>query len=453
VIASREQAPRYGPGRLLVDGTDDRLHRNGKLAFHPSPGQEASLNALLTACCETYNAGLQERRDAWRHSRVRVRFFDQFRQITQLRGVRDDVLAWGIQPLRSTLRRVDHAYSAFYRRCAKGQVPGHPRFKSCGRFNTVGWDEPIGWAVHVNDGTLRIHGVGLIRLPKGAIGQLKRLSGRGGVPVTLTVTRRRAGQGWSWRACVGFKGVEAIKRLPAAGAGSVVGADRGVAVTVALSDGALLAMPLFLAEAREEISVLLRRREGKTGGSKAWRNLNHEITKAYRRAAERSDNWARLTAGNLVGQYDVVVLEDLKLKNMSRSARGSLAKPGRNVAAKQALNRKLADAALGKLRHWICVKAEEAGRRTWVVNPANTSRTCVACGHCAIWNRCARDLFRCVACGHEAHADLNAAQNIAARGQACETAWRAAGSPQLTRPKPRLQRRRHMAEPPIAAAA
>src|SRR5690606_33917908 len=116
---------------------------------------------------------------------------------------------------------------------------------------------------------------------------------------------------------------------------------------------------------------------------------------------------------------------------MTKSARGTVENPGRNVAAKQALNRKLADAALGRLRHWVCVKAEEAGRRTWVVNPANTSRTCTACGHCHISNRVTRDLFRCRQCGHEAHADINAAENIAARGQACETAWAAAGAPLL----------------------
>ena len=145
MISSREQAPGYGPGHLLVDGTDDRLHRKAKLAFHPSARQEAALIGLLGACCETYNAGLQERRDAWRRSGTRIRLFDQFNQITQLRGVRDDALAWGIQPLRSTLRRVDEAYSAFYRRCARRQVAGHPRFKSPVRFNTACWDEPTSW--------------------------------------------------------------------------------------------------------------------------------------------------------------------------------------------------------------------------------------------------------------------------------------------------------------------
>jgi putative transposase len=442
VISSRENAPKHGPGWLLVDGGDRVLHRKAEFSFRTTVKQTASLNGLQAVCCEVYNAGLQERREAWRRSHTRVRLFDQFNQIRHLRGVRDDTLAWGTRPLRGALRRLDEAYAGFFRRCANGQTPGHPRFRSRSRFDTVCWDEPRSWNVKLDDGQLHIQGVGHIRLAKGALRQLRRLADRGGVPTTLTVTRRRAGTGWAWRACVGFTDVAATHTAPTAGPDSVVGADRGVAVTLALSDGQLCTMPGFVADARDEIAELLRARDGKTVGSRAWRQLNRRIAKSYRRARHRSDNWARQTAKDLVDTHGVIVLEDLKLANMTRSARGTKENPGRNVAAKQALNRQLADAALGRLRHWVCVKAEEAGRRTWVVNPANTSRTCAACGHCDTANRVTRDRFRCQQCGHATHADLNAAENIAARGRVCETAWTTAGSPPLVRPTPRLQRRK-----------
>ena len=288
----------------------------------------------------------------------------------------------------------------------------------------------------------------MIRLPKGAIRQLSRLAARGGVPVTLAVTRCRAGTGWSWRACIGFKAVRSDQDSPCRRGrqhrwsrprrGRHLGPFRRSPSVDAVSSSLTLETrsPIYSAAATPKGLAPER-------GSA----LNHQTAKAFRRAARRSDNWARQTAGQLVARYGVIVLEDLKLKNMTRSARGTLANPGRNVAAKQVLNRKLAEAALGRVRHWICVKAEEAGRRTWVVNPVNTSRTCAICGHCAVWNRRSRDLFRCVGCGHEAHADSNAAQNIAFRGAVCETTWRATGSPPLARPKPRLQRRRSSVNP------
>jgi putative transposase len=270
---------------------------------------------------------------------------------------------------------------------------------------------------------------------------LRRLEDRGGQPVTLTVTRRKSGTGWVWRACVGFKNVTATKTAPSAGPDSLVGLDRGVAVTVATSHGDLLSTPAFLATARDEISDLLRQRAGKKVGSRAWRELNRKVAKAYRRAKHQSDNWARDTARALVADHGVLVLEDLKLQNMTKSARGTMGAPGRNVAAKQALNRSLQDAALGRLQHWVCVKAEEAGRITWAVPAANTSRTCASCGHCHITNRQTRDRFVCQRCGHTAHADLNAAENIASRGQHAHTTWQHTGRPPLQRRQPRLQRR------------
>ncbi|WP_165367463.1 RNA-guided endonuclease InsQ/TnpB family protein [Phytoactinopolyspora endophytica] len=258
MIASKRQAPRHGPGHLVVDGTDKTLCRKATFAFDPSPSQERRLLDLLGACCEVYNAGLQERRDAWKLSQASVSLFDQFKQVSELRRVRDDVLAWGIQPLRGALRRLDEAFSAFYRRLKAGQTPGYPRFKSRRRFDTASWDEPRSWKVDGGQRQLYIQGIGTFRLPKPARRQLGRLTGRGGTPVTLTVTRHRAGgtkdnPKWVWRATVGFTSVAAVPSEPHVDAGSVVGADRGVAVTLATSDGGLYAIPEWIRHHRDRI--------------------------------------------------------------------------------------------------------------------------------------------------------------------------------------------------------
>ena len=131
-----------------------------------------------------YNAALQERRDAYRHgSRTKVALFDQFNQVTDLRGVRDDVLARGIQPVRWSLRRVDEAFGAFFARAAAGatgKAVGYPRFKGHGRWNTVGYDETTGWKLNLA-GTkkdprphLYVQGVGNLPLSKPAVRQLRR---------------------------------------------------------------------------------------------------------------------------------------------------------------------------------------------------------------------------------------------------------------------------------------
>jgi putative transposase len=158
MISSVAKAPRYGKGRaggkLIVDGRDETVFRKAEFAFKPATrGQKRSLLGLLDASREIYNAALQERRDAYRHpSRTRIDLFQQFGHITGLRGVRDDVLVWGIQPLRWSMRRVDEAFSAFFRRVGTGETAGYPRFKGRGRWRTIGYDETDGWKLHL-DGT------------------------------------------------------------------------------------------------------------------------------------------------------------------------------------------------------------------------------------------------------------------------------------------------------------
>jgi putative transposase len=236
---------------------------------------------------------------------------------------------------------------------------------------------------------------------------------------------------------VGFRDVAAVPQPTNHQVGAL---DRGVSITAALPDGTHLRMPAFLKEARDTIAALQRDRATHKVGSAAWRTRNRAIAKAYAKAHHQSENWARHVAKDVVARYGVIALEDLKLVNMTRSAKGTIERPGRGVKAKSGLNRSLQEAALGRLAHWISVKAEEAGRRVYAVNPANSSRECAACGHVAKENR-HKSRFHCTRCGHLDHADTNAAQVLAARGQAADAAWRHQGSPLLKRPVPRNLRR------------
>ena len=466
MISSAAKAPRYGTaragGKLIVDGTDQVVFRKAEIAFKPATrAQRRALRGLLDATREVYNAALQERRDAYRHhSQTRVALFDQFGQVTDLRGVRDDVLAWGIQPLRWALRRLDEAFSGFFARVGAGQTPGYPRFRSVGRWDTVGYDETTGWKLHL-DGTKRVpqphlyvQGVGNLPLSRSAVQQLKRYVARGGVPTTLTLTRANR-EGSAWRASVGFKNL-AVEQAgePRNDPDSVVGIDRGVDVLVATATadsyaddpGQLLHHTADLEQrlgvVRARIEDLQRERAGRKKYGRGWRALSKKIKRLHGKAVNITENWARHTAKDLITAHAVLVVEDLNLKNMTKSAKGTVEEPGRNVAAKSGLNRSLAEAAPGKLAKWVHVKAESAGRRTWAVNPAHTSQQCSACGVIDAASRVNRETFYCGNCGHYEHADTNAARNIRARGQVAEQAWQRVGRPALPRPKPRLRRRK-----------
>ncbi len=362
-----------------------------------------------------------------------------------MRDVCPQVARFGNQPVRGAISRVDEAFAAFHRRTRDGQTPGYPRFKSRRRFRTVCYDEPVNWVLKGIGSTqsssrstqpaLSLKGVGQIALSAKSVRQLVRLMGRGGEARTLSITRTATD---AWRATVCFRGVRAEHLITNDQVGEV---DRGVWVTAALPDRTLLRCPAFLRQARREIAAMSRERELHPKFSPEWKRANKAMAKAYRRAHHRSENWARHTAISIVSSYGVVCLEDLNLENMTKSARGTVASPGKGVAQKKGLNHSLQDAALGRLAYWICVKAEEAGRRVWKVDPRNSSRQCAPCGHTEAANR-RRSRFRCLRCDHAEHADVNAAQVLTARGQAADTRWKEAGSPLLTRPVAKSRRRR-----------
>ncbi len=443
VIASDRQAAKVGSALLVVDGTDEVLVRKAEFAIRPTRNQAHVLErGLLQLSRDSYNAALQHRRDAWRWARVSVTTFEQFAEIDEeLRQARPEITRFGIQPVRSSIRRADEAMAGFFRRVKDAETRvGYPRFKSHQRWHTAFYDEPVSWALRrIGPGEtepfLYLQGIGEIELSGSAARQLRRLIDRGGEARTLSLTKLRSG---GWRACVGFRGVRAEKLQDSNAIGAL---DRGVTVTAALPDGSLLVMPRFLADARDKIAALQCERETKKKFSAGWKKDNRAIAKAYRKARHQSENWARHTAKEIVGRYGVIALERLDLTNMTKSAKGTIERPGKNVKAKSALNRSLQDAALGRLGFWVCVKAEEAGRRVWKVDPRYSSQECVACGHTERANRVGCR-FACTSCGHRAHADVNAAQVLTCRGAQAEALWRELGSPANHRPEPRLRRRK-----------
>src|ERR1700680_475032 len=109
-----------------------RLCRSYRYLLQPTIPQRIRLEQLLRHQCELYNAALEERRGAWKWERRSVSFFDQSRTLTTLRELRPEVLEHGVTVCRGTLKRLDRAFGAFYRRCRAGQTPGFPRFKSGG---------------------------------------------------------------------------------------------------------------------------------------------------------------------------------------------------------------------------------------------------------------------------------------------------------------------------------
>lgn len=197
--------------------------------------------------------------------------------------------------------------------------------------------------------------------------------------------------------------------IPAPGSGATVGVDRGVVASVALSTGELDSAPTLRPGERRRVLLLQRRLARAKRGSSRRAKVKLAIARLKARETDRRKDWVEKTSTDLAQRFDLIAVEDLKIRNMTRSARGTIEKPGRNVRQKAGLNRAILAAGWGLLVRRL---DDKAPGRVIRVRPAYTSLTCNACRHCAPENRESQAVFRCTACGHKDNADVNAACNI-----------------------------------------
>jgi putative transposase len=307
---------------------------------------------------------------------------------------------------RGTLRRLDWAFDAFFRRCQQGQRPGFPRFRPPHRWDSLQWEDRDGWRLDEYQRRLHLLGIGALKV------RLHRPLR--GTPKALTV--RREGRRW-W---VSVRCVD-VPAEPLPPTGREVGLDVGITVLVATSDGELITNDRLTYRAAERLARAQRAVQSKQRGSKRRRRAGERVGAAHRHIRNCRQNRTHQLSRQLVNDYDLIVHEDLAIENLVRRPRprpdGNGGYEPNQAAAKAGLNRCIHDAGWGALLAMISYKAESAGRSIVAVEPRNTSRTCAHCGHVSAGNRRGA-VFECQACGHRAHADTNAAINILRAGRA-----------------------------------
>jgi putative transposase len=213
------------------------------------------------------------------------------------------------------------------------------------------------------------------------------------------VTRDRAGR---WH--VAFAAVPAP--IPGPATGEVVGIDRGVTVTLALSDGRT-----YQAPADREVRRLQRRLARAKRGSNRRAKLKARLARLHARNADARRDWTEKVSTEIARRYDLIRIEDLDVWGMTRSARGTVARPGRHVGQKARLNGSILRSGWGMFAGRL---ARKARGRVEKVNPASTSQRCSRCGTVDREARESQAAFRCRSCGYRANADHNAARNVAA---------------------------------------
>jgi transposase len=364
----------------------------------PTPAQEAVLRGHCAHARYVWNLAV-EQHSHWRPGRAGAPgFLEQCRQLTQAR-TEYPWLAQGSQTVQQqALQDFARAMAAFFdpRNPAR-----RPSWRKAGRhegFRIVG-QRGRQWNVRRLS-----RKTGEVWVPKAG---WVRFRWSRTVPPGVRSYRVSMDRAGRWH--VAFAAIP--DPIPAPGNGETVGIDRGVVVGAALSTGELLHVPGLSAPERNRLRRLERKLARAKRGSNRRGRVRLAIARLRARETDRRKDWAEKTSTGLARRFDTIRVEDLQIRNMTRSARGTRQNPGRNVRAKAGLNRQILRSGWGLLVRRL---EEKAIGRIEKISPAFTSQRCSACGQVDPKSRESQAVFRCTACGYACHADVNAARNIAA---------------------------------------
>lgn len=199
---------------------------------------------------------------------------------------------------------------------------------------------------------------------------------------------------------------------------SMVGLDAGVAKLATLSDGTVFEPVNSFKKNQKKLARLQRQLSRKVKFSNNWQKQKRKIQRLHSRIANIRRDYLHKVTTTISKNHAMIVIEDLKVSNMSKSAAGTVSQPGRNVRAKSGLNRSILDQGWYEMRRQLEYKQLWRGGQVLAVPPAYTSQRCACCGHTAKENRLSQSQFRCQVCGYTANADVNGARNILAAGHA-----------------------------------
>lgn len=364
-------------------------------AVYPTPEQALGLERHASDARYVWNLALEQQK--WRvRGGARLAYppgsAERYRQLTEARADNDWLAAGSVTVQQQALRDFDQAMANFFNKTHR-----FPCWRKAGRdvgFRIVGVKPHMVRRLNAKWGAVLVPKVGWVKFRQTRTIRV--------VEVKSYRMVQRAGRWY-----VSFALVPAP--VPVPGNGEIVGVDRGVTVAVATSDGELYHVDTTRLDkqVRRAGQALARCQRG----SNRRKRARLRLARLHARKARVRKDFVEKTSTTLATRYDLIRVENLNIGNMTRSVRGTVEQPGRNVTAKTRLNKSILDKGWGQL---VVRLEQKAPGRVEKVNPAYTSQSCSVCTHVDPNSRENQALFVCTRCGFSLNADVNAARNIAA---------------------------------------
>lgn len=375
--------------------------------LRPTPDQEVLLSRTAGVVRLVYNLALEQRRIfGGRRPNGAARNFGAKGLSGELSALRREIPWIGCvsqTAQNQALIDLDRAYANFF--AGRAGYPGPRKRGINDAFRHVGREVETR-RLNAKWSEVKVPKIGWIRyrdtrpLPTDAVGT---------ADIRNATLRRGAGGVWEISIAVRFE-IEA-GQTPAC----AVGIDRGVAIPFAMSTGEIERLPETIARREAVIRRAARQMSRKTRGSRRYARARARVARLRARNAAARRHVAHVLSRRLVRTHGLIAIEDLKIRNMTKSARGTVEAPGSNVAQKSGLNGAILNVGWHRFERVLAYKLEETGGLLLKVPAAYSSQTCASCGHVHRENRENQATFRCRSCGQGANADINAARVILQR--------------------------------------
>lgn len=381
-----------------------------RVRLYPNPVQLEQLDRMVGCCRALYNIALDQRRWFARPGRS----ISYARQAGELPALKETFDWFSHAPhhcLQQTLVDLETAYKNFWAGRAGAPKPRKRGIDDAMRFSDAKQFSVLGDVTTADKDRKRVHNACQLKLPK--LGLVPCVLHRpiAGKVCSITISR----EGRQWMASIAIE--QEVQTPIDRSSEPIVGIDMGVTQPVVLSTGQRFELPKATAADRDHQARLQRRVSSKTKGSNNRRKAIARLA-AFKTHQTRVRRDAQEKVTTLIAKnHGVIAMEDLRIKSMTASARGTVEDPGKCVAQKAGLNRSLLDVSPGGFRLRLGQKLAAAGGMLILVPAPHTSQRCRVCGHIEAGNRASRDLFKCLACGHAEDADLNASGNIRDRAR------------------------------------
>ncbi len=356
-----------------------------------SKTQSQRLEQWLGVTRFVYNTALSVKIDAYQKLGKTVSRFDLQKELPEIKKEFDWVKDVNSQSLQCVLKRLDNTYQNFFR------SGGFPRFAKKDKWKSIEFPQNV--VVENNR----------IWLPKLGYVNYHKSRDLNGIIRSTIVTKEIDG----WYISLSCE----CERTLLSSSDNQVGLDVGVAHFFVSSDGQLQENPRWLEKYSRDLRIIHRRIARRKKGSSGRRKAVIQLQKKWSKIKRCRKNKLHELSTEIVLNNDLIAVENLKLRNITKSAKGTVENPGKNVAQKSGLNRSMLDLGVGSFFSMLEYKAEYYGRNFVKVDPKYTSQTCHQCSHRSKENRKTQSQFACVKCGHQANADYNAALNILQAGR------------------------------------